>query len=145
MAEAILKALGKGRFEAFSAGSHPKGDVHPYALDLLKTLNIETGFARPKSWDEFAGPRAPKMDFVLTVCDSAANEACPLWPGRPMCAHWNVPDPAAASGSDAEIKAAFAKAYRMLEGRILMFTRLALKSTDKGILRQSLDEIDKGA
>ena len=144
MAEAILNTNGGGRFKAFSAGSHPKGNVHPYALDLLGTLNIETGFARPKSWDEFAGPEAPKMDFVFTVCDGAAAEACPLWPGRPMGAHWGVPDPAAARGTEGEIRAAFSEAYRVIEGRISMFTTVALKSMDKGALRKRLDEIGKG-
>ena len=143
MAEAILNTNGGGRFKAFSAGSHPKGNVHPYALDLLGTLNIETGFARPKSWDEFAGPEAPKMDFVFTVCDAAA-EACPLWPGRPMGAHWGVPDPAAARGTEGEIRAAFSEAYRVIEDRISMFTTVALKSMDQGALRKRLDEIGKG-
>ncbi len=117
--------------------------MHPYALDLLKTLNLETGSARPKSWDEFAGPDAPKMDFVFTVCDGAAAEACPLWPGQPLGAHWGVPDPAAARGTEAEIRFAFSEAYRMLEGRILKFTTVPLKSMDKGALRKRLDEIGK--
>lgn len=145
MAEAILNRAGGGRFKAFSAGSYPQGDVHAYALDLLRALNFETGFARPKSWDEFAGPHAPKMDFVFTVCDGAAAESCPLWPGRPLGAHWGVPDPAAAGGTEAELRAAFAEAYRVLEDRILLFTTGALKSMDKGTLQKRLDEIGKSA
>ncbi len=144
MAEAILNRIGQGRFKAFSAGSHPKGDVHPYALDLLKTLNFKTDFARSKSWDEFAGPDAPKMDFVFTVCDSAAAEACPVWPGQPMTAHWGVPDPAAATGTEAEIRFAFSEAYRIHNSRILIFTSLPLKSIEKLALQKRLDEIGKG-
>ena len=98
IAEAILNRVGAGRFKAFSAGSHPKGEVHPYALQLLKSLNHDTSFARSKDWNEFAAPGAPEMDFVFTVCDDAANEACPVWPGQPMTAHWGVPDPAAVEG-----------------------------------------------
>lgn len=145
MAEAILNRAGGGRFKAFSAGSHPKGEVHAYALDLLEAQNIETGFAHPKSWDKFAGPDAPKMDFVFTVCDGAAAEACPLWPGQPLVAHWGVPDPAAARGTEAELRIAFSKAYRLLEGRISRFTTVALKSKDKETLQKRLDEIGKSA
>lgn len=141
LAEAILGELGKGRFKAFSAGSHPKGKVHPFALDLLKSLHCDTSFARSKSWDEFAGPDAPVMDFVFTVCDDAAGESCPVWPGQPMTAHWGVPDPAAATGTDAEIHQAFADAYRMLRNRIALFTSLPLESIDKLSLKKKLDHI----
>jgi protein-tyrosine-phosphatase len=143
MAEAILNRLGQGRFRAFSAGSQPKGEVHPFALKLLKSLNHDTSFARSKSWEEFAGPDAPVMDFVFTVCDNAANEACPVWPGQPMTAHWGVPDPAAAEGTEAEKHFAFADAYRMLNNRISIFTSLPLASLDRLTLQGRLSEIGR--
>lgn len=143
LAEAILNRAGNGRFKAFSAGSHPKGQVHPYTLQLLKSLNYDTSFARSKPWDEFAKPGAPQMDFVFTVCDDAANEACPVWPGQPMTAHWGVPDPAAAEGTDAEKHLAFADAYRMLNNRISIFISLPMNLIDKLALQKRLDEIGR--
>ena len=143
LAEAILNRVGAGRFKAFSAGSHPKGEVHPYALQLLKSLNHDTSFARSKSWDEFAAPGAPEMDFVFTVCDNAANEACPVWPGQPMTAHWGVPDPAAVEGTEAEKHLAFADAYRMLNNRISIFISLPMQTLDQLALQQHLDEIGR--
>jgi arsenate reductase len=118
MAEAILNREGRGKFHAFSAGSHPKGSVHPYALDLLRKLNHGLAGLRSKNWAEFSRPEAPKLDFVFTLCDDAAAEVCPVWPGQPMTAHWGLPDPAAATGNEAEIRLAFADAYRMLNNRI---------------------------
>jgi protein-tyrosine-phosphatase len=141
LAEAILNRVGQGRFKAFSAGSQPKGEVHPYALQLLKSLNHDTSFARSKSWEEFAAPGAPEMNFVFTVCDNAANEACPVWPGQPMTAHWGVPDPAAAEGTEAEKHLAFADTYRMLNNRISIFTSLPMQTLDKLALQKRLDEI----
>jgi protein-tyrosine-phosphatase len=143
LAEAILNRVGAGRFVAYSAGSHPKGQVHPYALQLLKTLNHDTGFARSKDWAEFAAPGAPKLDFVFTLCDDAAAEACPVWPGQPMTAHWGLPDPAAVAGTDAEKHLAFADTYRMLNNRISIFTSLPLASLDKLALQRRLDEIGR--
>ncbi|MDI7863641.1 arsenate reductase ArsC [Rhizobiaceae bacterium n13] len=141
IAEAILNRIGQGRFRAFSAGSQPKGTVHPYTLQLLKTLNYDTSFARSKNWDEFAAPEAPKMDYVFTVCDNAANEACPVWPGQPMTAHWGVPDPAAVEGTEAEKHFAFDDTYRMLNHRISIFTSLPMTSLDMMALQKRLDEI----
>jgi len=143
MAEALLSSHGRGRFEAYSAGSHPKTGIHPYVLDLLKRLNFPTDGLRPKSWDEFARPTAPKMDFVFTVCDDAAKEKCPYWPGQPMTAHWGLPDPAAAQGSEAERRLAFADAFRMLNNRISIFVSLPMKSLDKLSLQRRLDEIGR--
>ena len=143
MAEAILNRIGQGRFKAYSAGSHPKGKVHPYTLQLLKSLNYDTSFARSKSWEEFARPDAPEMNFVFTVCDDAANEACPVWPGQPMTAHWGVPDPAAVEGTDAEKHLAFADAYRMLNNRISIFISLPMKTLDRLALQKRLDEIGR--
>ena len=143
LAECILNREGKGRFRAFSAGSHPKGQVHPFAIDLLKKMNHPTAGLRSKSWDEFAAPDAPKLDFVFTVCDTAANEVCPIWPGQPMTAHWGIPDPAAAEGTDAERHLAFADAYRMLNNRISVFTSLPLRSLDRLTLQKRLDEIGR--
>ena len=140
MAEAILNDL-KGPFKACSAGSFPKGEVHPMALELLERLGIDTSQARSKSWDEFAGPDAPVMDFVFTVCDQAAQETCPVWPGQPVTAHWGVPDPAAATGNQAEIGLAFASAYRALHNRISAFTNLPLKSIDSLSLHKHLKAI----
>ena len=141
LAEAILNRVGNGRFRAFSAGSQPKGAVHPATLRLLAAMNHETGFARSKSWEEFSGPDAPVLDFVFTVCDSAAAESCPIWPGQPMSAHWGVPDPAAAEGTEAEKNLAFADAYRMLSNRIAVFTSLPLASIDQLTLQKRLDAI----
>jgi protein-tyrosine-phosphatase len=143
LAEAILNREGQGRFKGFSAGSHPKGAVHPYSLQLLKTMNHDTSFARSKDWEEFAAPDAPKMDFVFTVCDDAANEACPVWPGQPMTAHWGVPDPAAVEGTEAEKHFAFADTYRMLANRISIFVNLPMTSLDKLALQRRLDEIGR--
>lgn len=141
LAEAILNRVGQGRFKAFSAGSQPKGQVHPYALELLRSLNHDTSFARSKSWEEFAVKGAPVMNFVFTVCDNAANESCPVWPGQPMTAHWGVPDPAAAEGTEAEKHLAFADTYRMLNNRISIFTSLPMNTLDRLALQKRLDEI----
>jgi arsenate reductase len=143
LAEAILNREAPGRFKAFSAGSHPKGEVHPFALDLLKKLHHPTEALRSKSWDEFAAPSAPVLDFVFTVCDNAANEVCPVWPGQPMTAHWGVPDPAAAEGNEAQRRLAFAEAYRMLNNRIGAFISLPIASLDRLSLRNKLDEIGR--
>ncbi len=143
IAEAIMTRVGQGRFVAYSAGSQPKGEVHPKALALLKNLNHSTQFARSKDWAEFAEPGAPAMDFVFTVCDNAAKETCPVWPGQPMSAHWGIPDPAAAEGTDAEIALAFDEAYRQLNSRISIFTSLPLSGLDKLSLQARLDEIGK--
>ena len=145
LAEAIMNRAGAGRFRAFSAGSNPKGEVHPLSIALLKRLNYDTAFARSKNWDEFAEPGSPKLDFVFTVCDNAAGEACPVWPGQPMTAHWGIPDPAAATGTEPEKALAFADAYRMLENRISIFTSLPLASIDKLTLQKRLDAIGKPA
>ena len=143
LAEAILNRVGAGRFKAFSAGSQPKGKVHPYALQLLKSLNHDTSFARSKSWEEFAVPGAPEINFVFTVCDNAAMEACPVWPGQPISAHWGVPDPAAVDGTEAEKHLAFAEAYRMLNNRISIFVSLPMKTIDKLALQKRLHEIGR--
>jgi protein-tyrosine-phosphatase len=141
IAESILNRHGQGRFKAFSAGSHPKGKVHPYTIDLLRNLNYVTDGLRSKNWDEFAVPGAPSLDFVFTVCDDAANETCPIWPGQPMTAHWGLPDPAAVEGSEAEKRVAFADTSRMLTNRISIFTSLPIASLDRLSLQKKLDEI----
>jgi arsenate reductase (thioredoxin) len=143
LAEAILNREGIGKFRAFSAGSQPKGEPHPFTLDLLKRLNFDTGFARSKSWEEFAQPGAPKLDFVFTVCDSAAAESCPVWPGQPMTAHWGIPDPAAADGTEAERRLAFADAFRMMTARITAFVNLPMASLDRLSLQQRLADIGR--
>jgi protein-tyrosine-phosphatase len=143
IAEAVLNRLGAGRFKAWSAGSHPKGELHPYALDLLKHQNHDVGFARSKDWAEFAAKDAPQMDFVFTVCDNAAKEVCPVWPGQPMTAHWGVPDPAAAEGTEAEKRFAFADALRMLTQRIDIFINLPMTSLDRLALQKRLDDIGR--
>jgi arsenate reductase (thioredoxin) len=143
LAEAILNRIGAGRFMAFSAGSKPRGIVHPYALELLAHSGFDTSFARSKSWDEFAAPDAPQMDFVFTVCDDAAEESCPVWPGHPMTAHWGVPDPARAEGNDAERHYAFAEAFRMLSNRISVLTALPIAALDRLSLKSRLDEIGR--
>ncbi len=141
IAEALMNRLGAPRFRAFSAGSDPKGQVNPHSIALLKSLNYKTDGFRSKSWDEFAAPGAPQLDFVFTVCDNAANEVCPIWPGQPMSAHWGVPDPAAAEGSEAVIAQAFADAYRMLQNRISVFVNLPMASIDRLSLQKRLDDI----
>ena len=141
LAEAILNRLGAGRFRAFSAGSQPKGEVHPNAISLLQHLNHDTSFARSKNWSEFAEAGAPHLDFVFTVCDNAAAEACPVWPGQPMSAHWGVPDPAAVVGSQSEIAAAFGDTYRMMSQRIGIFCALPISGIDKLALQKRLDSI----
>ena len=141
LAESILNREGAGKFKAFSAGSQPKGAVHPYAVDLLKKLNYPTDKLRSKNWDEFAVEGAPQLDFVFTVCDNATKEACPVWPGQPMTAHWGVPDPAGAVGTEAERRLAFADGYRMLNNRISFFVSLPLKSLDRLSLQKRLDAI----
>ena len=143
IAEAILNKLGAGRFHAYSAGSRPKGQVNPHALQLLRSLDYDTTGFRSKSWSEFAKPGAPTLDFVFTVCDNAAAESCPVWPGQPMTAHWGIPDPAEATGSPAEIALAFKDAYRMLNQRIGVFTALPLRSLDQLSLQAKLKEIGR--
>jgi arsenate reductase len=141
IAEALLNFWGRGRFQGFSAGSHPKGDVHPLALDVLNRNHIPTANARSKSWDEFATPDAPPLDFVFTVCDNAAREICPVWPGQPMTAHWGIVDPAAVEGTDDEKRRAFNNAFRELDARLKIFTSLRLEKLDKMSLQRQLDAI----
>ena len=143
MAEAILNKIGFGKFQAFSAGSQPKGQVHPEAMRLLQSLGFDTARFRSKSWNEFAKSGAPALDFVFTVCDNAAGEACPFWPGQPMTAHWGIPDPAAAEGSAAEIALAFKDAYRMLSQRIGVFAALPIRALDQLSLQAMLKEIGR--
>jgi protein-tyrosine-phosphatase len=145
LAEGILNKVGAGTFTAYSAGSQPKGQVNPHALGLLKSLGYETSGYWSKSWEVFAQPTAPSLDFVFTVCDNAAGEACPVWPGQPMTAHWGIPDPAAATGTEAEIAFAFKDAYRMLHQRIAAFAALPIKSLDAMTLQGKLREIGRMA
>ena len=140
-AEALIERLGKGRFRGFSGGSHPKGAVHPLALEILHSLEVPTEGYRSKGWEEFALPGAPELDFVFTVCDDAAGEVCPVWPGSPVTAHWGVPDPAAVEGDDIAKKRAFVSAYRMLEKRIGLFTSLRIAELDRLTLKRKVDEI----
>ena len=144
LAEAILQREGLGKFNAFSAGSHPKGEVHQYALDLLKQLNHSIKSLRSKDWIEFEREGAPQLDFVFTVCDNAAAEVCPIWPGQPMTAHWGVPDPAAVEGTEAEKRLAFADTYRMMKNRISIFVNLPMSSLDRLALQKRLSDIGKG-
>jgi protein-tyrosine-phosphatase len=143
MAEALLNYWGKGRFSAFSAGSHPKAAVHPLALDVLEKNRLRIDGLRSKSWDEFAVPGAPHLQFVFTVCDHAAAEVCPIWPGQPMTAHWGIPDPAAVEGSDEDKRRAFNRAFRELDARIKIFTSLRLEALDELTLKRQLDAIGK--
>jgi arsenate reductase len=145
MAEAILNnpAISRGRFKAYSAGSHPSGNPNPFALAQIGSVGLPLDGLRSKAWDEFAQPGAPKMDFVFTVCDNAANEVCPVWPGQPMTAHWGLPDPAAVGGSDEQKRRAFAEAFRHLAHRINIFTCLPLDKLDRLSLQQKLKEIGK--
>jgi len=141
LAEALLNRLGRGRFVAYSAGSHPNGRVNPYALDLLTRLGFDTAGLRSKAWDEFAAPGAPTLDFVFTVCDNAAGEACPVWPGQPMTAHWGLPDPAAVEGTEIEKANAFRETFRALERRISLLTELPISSLDRLSLAAKVREI----
>ena len=143
LAESILNHHGKGRFRAYSAGSYPKKEPHPYALDLLRSLNLPTDGLYSKSWDAFAQTDSPKMDFVFTVCDQAAAEPCPIWPGQPMSAHWGVPDPAAVEGTEVEKREAFRRAFREMENRIRIFASLRVEALDRIALKQKLDEIGR--
>jgi len=143
MAEAILNREGIGKFKAFSAGSQPRGAVHPYTTDLLSRLNYDVSQYRSKTWDEFAAPDAPVMDFVFTVCDQAAAEVCPLWPGQPMSAHWGLPDPVQATGNQIEQRLAFSEAYRMLRNRLTIFVSLPISSLDNLALQKNLDQIGR--
>lgn len=143
LAEAILNSLGRGRFRAFSAGSHPKGEVHPLALMQLRRAKMPTEGYRSKSWVEFDGPEAPKLDFVFTVCDNAASEVCPVWPGQPMTAHWGIPDPAAVEGSDEIKQKAFLTAFMQLQTRISLLLALPMESLDRMSLHQKVREIGK--
>jgi arsenate reductase len=143
LAEALVSHWGRGKFKGFSAGSAPKGKVHPIALELLRHMKMPTDGMRSKSWEEFSRPGAPTLDFVFTVCDNAAAETCPVWPGQPMTAHWGVADPAAVDGSETEMWLAFRLAFRELESRIKIFTSLPIKSLDRVKLQQRLHEIGK--
>jgi arsenate reductase (thioredoxin) len=141
--EALLRHWGKERFHAFSAGSFPKGEVHPMALDLLRSVKLPTEGLRSKSWNEFAKPDAPVMDFVFTVCDQAASEVCPVWPGQPITAHWGVPDPASVEGSAGERMAAFKDAYQRLDARIKLFVSLSMEKLDRLMLTREADRIGR--
>ncbi len=145
IAESILNRLGRGKFKGYSAGSAPSGRVHPFALELLEHQNYDISTLRSKNWDEFAQPGAPQLDFVFTVCDNAKNEVCPVWPGQPMTAHWGVPDPSAAEGTEAERRYAFADVNRMLYQRISIFVNLPIESLDRLSLQKRLDDIGKTA
>ena len=143
LAESLVNPWGHGLFRGYSAGSHPKGAVHPIALELLRQMKLPTEGLRSKAWDEFAAPGAPPLDFVFTVCDNAAGEACPYWPGQPVTAHWGVPDPAAVEGSDTEKWAAFRAAFKALENRVKLFTSLPIEALDRMKLKEHLDAIGK--
>lgn len=143
VAESIINNLGKSKFRGYSAGSHPKGEVHPIALAMLRKFGLPTEGLRSKSWDEFAAPSGLPLDFVFTVCDKAAGEVCPYWPGQPMTAHWGIPDPAAVEGTDVEKSLAFREAFRSLETRIKLFLSLPLASIDRMRLQERLDAIGK--
>jgi protein-tyrosine-phosphatase len=143
MAESILNRIGKPKFNAYSAGSHPKGQVNPNAIDLLRKLNYPTGELRSKDWNEFSGDGAPTLDFVFTLCDDAAGEVCPIWPGQPMTAHWGFEDPAAADGTDAIVAQKFAEIYGQIERRLEIFTSLPISSLDKLTLQKRLDDIGR--
>ena len=143
LGEALLNHWGKGRFNAFSAGSQPKGTVHPLAIELLQSMHLPTDDKYSKNWSTFSRPEAPVMDFVITVCDNAANEVCPIWPGQPITAHWGIPDPAAVEGSDAERMAAFRDAYRRLDARIKLFVSLPMEKIDRLMLQREAAKIGR--
>jgi protein-tyrosine-phosphatase len=145
LAEALINQWGRGKFCGFSAGSHPKGAVHPIALELLSRMKLPIAGLRSKSWEEFSAPHGPALDFVFTVCDNAAGEACPYWPGQPMTAHWGLPDPAAAAGSETEKWIAFRETFNALENRIKIFTSLPIASLDRIKLQEHLDAIGRKA
>ncbi len=144
LGEAIMNRIGAGKFTGYSAGSDPKGKVNPHAIQILESLQHDTSSLRSKSWNEFASPGAPPLDFVFTVCDNAASEVCPVWPGQPMSAHWGLPDPAAVTGTEAEIAAAFAETYRHLRNRISTFCALPFDSLDRLSLQSRLAAIGTG-
>jgi arsenate reductase len=143
LGEALINFHGRGHFRGYSAGSQPRGEPHPLALEILRRHNLPTEGLRSKSWDEFAAPGAPALDFVFTVCDNAANEVCPIWPGQPMSAHWGLPDPAAVEGTEYQRIQAFRDAFRILDNRIKIFTSLPLRSLDKIRLQRRLEEIGR--
>ena len=143
LGEVIASNAGQGRLVGYSAGSHPKGEIHPLALDLLRQMNLPTEGLRSKAWDEFALPGAPQMDFIFTVCDSAAGEACPVWPGHPMTAHWGLPDPAAVEGPEIERRRAFRQTFAALENRIKLFASLPFESLDRLSLQNHIDAIGR--
>jgi protein-tyrosine-phosphatase len=145
LGESIVERVGGGRFRGFSAGSHPKGQVHPYAIDLLASLDYPTSGLSSKSWDRFSVAGAPQMDFIFTVCDDAAGEACPVWLGQPMTAHWGIPDPAAVQGSEIVRRAAFRAAYNALENRVRIFANLPFAALDRMSLQHQLDAIGRTA
>jgi arsenate reductase len=141
MAEALINTMGRGRFHAYSAGSHPTGEVNPYAVEQVAKLDYPLDKLRSKNWDEFAAPDAPKMDFIITVCDKAAGEVCPVWPGQPMSAHWGFEDPAAVEGSDEVKRRAFAKTFRNIMNRVQVFVNLPLALLDKSAIKHEMDNI----
>ncbi|MBW4047409.1 MAG: arsenate reductase ArsC [Proteobacteria bacterium] len=141
LGEALINTLGKGRFRAFSAGSHPGGTVNPYAIEQLRAIGYPTETLRSKSWDEFAAPGAPHMDFVFTVCDKAAGEMCPIWPGHPMTAHWGFEDPAAVQGTDADKRLAFAQVFRQIRNRVQSFVALPLDKLDAAAIKREIAKI----
>ena len=141
MAEALLTTMGKGRFQGFSAGSHPGGVVNPFAIEQVQQIGYPTENLRSKSWDEFAQPGAPKMDFIITVCDNAAGEVCPIWPGQPISAHWGFEDPAAAQGTDADKRCVFEKVYREIMSRVHVFLELPLAMLEKNVIRHEIELI----
>jgi arsenate reductase len=143
LAEGILNGMGKGRFRAYSAGSHPAGKVNPFAIELLQKQNFDTTGLRSKSWDEFVAAGAPHLDFVFTVCDNAAGEVCPIWPGKPVTAHWGIEDPAAVGGNDAEKRKAFAAAFKLLHRRISLFASLPLAKLDALAIKREVDQIGR--
>ncbi|MBI1892004.1 MAG: arsenate reductase ArsC [Burkholderiales bacterium] len=141
MAEALVTTMGKGRFKGYSAGSHPGGKVNPFAVEQIQPTGYDSANLRSKSWDEFAAPDAPQMDFIITVCDNAAGEACPVWPGHPVSAHWGFEDPAAAEGSDEEKRAVFTKVFRQIASRMNTFVNLPIAMLDKNAIKQEMQKI----
>jgi len=143
MAEGLINTMGRGRFQAYSAGSHPTGKVNPFALEKLRSIDYPVDEVRSKSWDEFAGPDAPKMDFIITVCDNAAGEVCPVWPGQPVSAHWGFEDPAAVTGSDDDKRRAFERIFRQIMNRVRLFVNLPLETLSRQAIQRELSNIGK--